>query len=94
MCYSFGVDVVLRKLGRKRGRVVGGRLVSMPRKGSVVVVEFQDGLHEYVTTPIKRLMRVIGEDTLYLQTSNSCYSLEVCSREIAALEAPEVPARR
>jgi quinol monooxygenase YgiN len=41
------VDVVLRKLG-KGSRAVAGRLVRAPRKGSVVVIEFPDGMHEYV----------------------------------------------
>ena len=36
---SVVVDVVLRKLGRKGGRVVAGRLIRPPRSGSVVVIE-------------------------------------------------------
>jgi hypothetical protein len=83
---------VLRKLGRKGGRIVGGRLIRVPRRGSVVVIEFPDGLHEYVTTPVKRLLRVIGEDVLYLQTANSCYRLEVRAEEVLAAEAPDAPA--
>ena len=38
------VEVVLRKLG-KGSRAVAGRLVRAPRKGSVVVIEFPDGMH-------------------------------------------------
>ena len=45
----------MRKLG-KGARAVAGRLVRAPRKGSVVVIEFPDGMHEYVTTPVKREM--------------------------------------
>ncbi|MCH7993720.1 MAG: hypothetical protein IIB57_04655, partial [Planctomycetes bacterium] len=42
-CASFNlVDVVLRKLGRKGGRVVAGRLVRAPRNGSVVVIEYSN----------------------------------------------------
>jgi len=89
------VDVVLQKLGRnKGGRIVGGRLARVPRRGSVVVIEFPDGLHEYVTTPVKRLLRVVGEDVLYLQTANSCYRLEVQSEQVVAAEAPDAPALR
>ena len=73
------VDVVLCKLGRKGGRIVAGRLVRPPRNGSVVVIEFPDGLHEYVTTPVKRVLRLVGDDVFFLQTSNSCYRLEVRS---------------
>lgn len=79
------VDVVLRKLG-KGARSVGGRLVRAPRKGSVVVIEFPDGMHEYVTTPVKRVLRIAGREVFYIETINSRYRLEVRSRETAAAE--------
>ncbi len=59
-----------------------------PREGSVVVVEFADGLHEYVTTPVKRILRLAGSDVMYLQTSNSRYRLEFQEETAMALEAP------
>ena len=71
------MEVVLRKLGPKPGRPVVGRLVRAPRRGSVVVIEFPDGLHEYVTTPVRRILRMAGEEVYYLQTTNSRYRLEV-----------------
>ena len=71
------VEVVLRKLGPKPGRPVIGRLVRAPRRGAVVVIEFPDGLHEYVTTPVRRILRVAGQEVYYLQTTNSRYRLEV-----------------
>ena len=87
-CASFEVvDVVLRKLGRKGGRVVAGRLVRAPRAGSVVVIEFPDGLHEYVTTPVKRVLRLVGGDVFFLQTANSCYRLEVRSGDQTMLDS-------
>jgi hypothetical protein len=79
------VDVVLRKLG-KGARSVGGRLVRAPRKGSVVVIEFPDGMHEYVTTPVKRVLRIAGREVFYIETINSRYRLEVRNREAAAAE--------
>jgi hypothetical protein len=82
------VEVVLRKVGRKPGRAVVGRLLRAPRKGSVVVIEFPDGLHEYVTTPVKRILRVCGGDVYYLQTANSRYRLEVRSGDSVMVEAP------
>lgn len=82
------VEVVLRKVGRKPGRAVVGRLLRPPRKGSVVVIEFPDGLHEYVTTPVKRILRIVGRDIYYLQTANSCYRLEVRSGDAVMMEAP------
>jgi hypothetical protein len=81
------VEVVLRKVGRKPGRPVIGRLLRPPKKGSVVVIEFADGLHEYVTTPVKRILRLAGRDVLYLQTANSRYRLELRSGDAAILEA-------
>jgi len=82
---SKDVDVVLRKLG-KGARSVGGRLVRAPRKGSVVVIEFPDGMHEYVTTPVKRVLRIAGREVFYIETINSRYRLEVRGREAAAAE--------
>jgi hypothetical protein len=79
------VDVVLRKLG-KGARAVAGRLVRAPRKGSVVVIEFPDGMHEYVTTPVKRVLRIAGREVFYIETINSRYRLEVRGRETAAAE--------
>ena len=76
------VDVVLRKLG-KGSRAVAGRLVRAPRKGSVVVIEFPDGMHEYVTTPVKRVLRLAGREVFYIETVNSRYRLEVRGREVA-----------
>ena len=80
------VDVVLRKMGRKAGRAVVGRLLRPPRKGAVLVIEFPDGLHEYVTTPVKRVMRICGREIYYIQTANSRYRLEIRSGEPTALE--------
>jgi hypothetical protein len=84
----FFVEVVLRKVGRKPGRAVVGRLLRAPRKGAVVVIEFPDGLHEYVTTPVKRILRLAGREVYYLQTANSRYRLEVRSDSSPLAEAP------
>lgn len=80
-----GVEVVLRKLG-KGSRAVVGRLVRAPRKGSVIVIEFPDGMHEYVTTPVKRVLRLAGREVFYIETVNSRYRLEVRGRETALAE--------
>lgn len=84
----FHVEVVLRKVGRKPGRAVVGRLLRPPRKGSVVVIEFPDGLHEYVTTPVKRVLKLCDRDVYYIQTANSRYRLEVRSGDALMIEAP------
>ena len=80
------VQVVLRKLGRG-SRAVSGRLVRAPRKGSVVVIEFSDGMHEYVTTPVRRVLRLASRDVFYIETVNSRYRLEVRDRERALDDA-------
>jgi hypothetical protein len=90
VCYFEIVEVVLRKVGRKPGRAVIGRLLRAPRKGAVVVIEFPDGLHEYVTTPVKRILRLAGREIYYLQTANSRYRLEVRSDSAPLAEAPAV----
>lgn len=82
------MEVVLRKVGRKPGRAVVGRLLRPPRKGSVVVIEFPDGLHEYVTTPVKRVLKLCDRDIYYIQTANSRYRLEVRTSESMVLDAP------
>ena len=80
------MQVVLRKLGRG-SRAVIGRLVRAPRKGSVVVIEFSDGMHEYVTTPVKRVLRIAGKEIFYIETVNSRYRLEVRGREVTLDDA-------
>ena len=42
-----------------------------------MVIEIPDGLHEYVTTPVRRILRIAGQEVYYLQTTNSRYRLEV-----------------
>ncbi len=76
------VQVVLRKIGRG-GRTITGRLVRAPRKGSVIVIEFSDGMHEYVTTPVRRVLKLAGGEVFYIETMNSRYRLEVRTRELA-----------
>lgn len=80
------VQVVLRKLGRG-SRAVSGRLVRAPRKGSVIVIEFADGMHEYVTTAVKRVLRLAQKDVFYIETVNSRYRLEVRERDDALEDA-------
>ena len=90
------VQVVLRKLGRG-SRAVAGRLVRAPRKGSVVVIEFSDGMHEYVTTPVKRVLRVAARDVFYIETVNSRYRLRSSRsrarprRRLQRLTSPPIP---
>ncbi len=47
------------------------------------MIEFSDGMHEYVTTPVKRVLRIAGKEVFYIETVNSRYRLEVRGREVA-----------
>jgi hypothetical protein len=58
-------------------------LVRAPRKGSVIVIEFSDGMHEYVTTPVRRVLKLAAGDVFYIETMNSRYRLEIRTRELA-----------
>jgi len=74
------MDVVLRKIGTPP-KIVQGRLSRSPRVGSVIVIQFEDGLYEYVTTPVKRVLRLADGKVFYIETANSRYRLEVCERK-------------
>ncbi len=53
------------------------------------MIEFPDGLHEYVTTPVKRVLKLCENNVYYIQTANSRYRLEVRSGGSLMAEAPE-----
>ncbi|MEM9068113.1 MAG: hypothetical protein AAGE52_06385 [Myxococcota bacterium] len=52
----------------------------------MVVIEFPDGLHEYVTTPVKRVLKLCDRDIYYIQTANSRYRLEVRGSDAMVVE--------
>ena len=79
------VQVLLRKLGQS-SRAVVGRLVRAPRRGSVIVIEFPDGLHEYVTTPVRRVLQIADREVFYIETANSRYRMEVREGQKALAE--------
>jgi len=41
------------------------------------VIEFSDGMHEYVTTPVRRVLRLAKQEVFYVETVNSRYRLEI-----------------
>jgi len=51
------------------------------------VIEFPDGLHEFVTTPVRRVLRMAGSDVFYLETTNSRYRLEIQGRNSISAES-------
>ena len=52
-----------------------------------MVIEFYAGMHAYVTTPVKRVLRLAAKDVFYIETVNSRYRLEVRDRERALEDA-------
>lgn len=65
--------VVLQKLGGSKQVV--GRLTRLPEKGKPVVVEFDDGINEYVTSAVTRMLQLVDKGTIYFETLNSKYRL-------------------
>ena len=55
----------------------------------MIVIEFSDGMHEYVTTPVRRVLKLAGGEIFYIETMNSRYRLEVQSRDVAFDEVME-----
>ncbi len=51
------------------------------------MIEFSDGLHEYVTTPVRRVLKLAPGEVFYIETMNSRYRLEVEPREVALDDA-------
>jgi len=49
----------------------------------VIVIEFSDGMHEYVTTPVRRVLKLAAGEVFYIETMNSRYRLEVRTPEMA-----------
>ena len=52
-----------------------------------MVIGFSAGMHGYVTTPVKRVLRLAAKDVFYIETVNSRYRLEVRDRERALEDA-------
>ena len=51
------------------------------------MIEFSDGLHEYVTTPVRRVLKLAPGEVFYIETMNPRYRLEVESREVVLDDA-------
>ena len=69
-------EVVLQKL-KTNAQPIIGRLANPPKKGSPIVIEFADNMHEYVTTPVVRFLQMVNDGTFYIETTNSRYRLSV-----------------
>ncbi len=78
--------VLLRKVRGQGASAIVGTVSAEPTPGRPVVVAFHDGIHEFITSPVVRVMRVGNSGTLYIQTRNSVYRLEI--RQASGRELP------
>jgi len=69
--------VLLRKVRGQGASAIVGTIGREPCPGRPVVVAFHDGIHEFITSPVVRVMRVGGAGTIYVQTRNSVYRMEI-----------------
>ncbi len=68
--------VLLRKVKGKGASAIAGTIGRKPTPGRPLVVAFQDGIHEFITSTVVRVMEVSGSSALYVQTRNSVYRVE------------------
>ena len=80
------VKACLQKLGTGKPQRIVGKLLSPPRVGAVIVIEFSDGLHEYVTTPVKRILKMAEGEVYFIETTNSRYRVELSASEELPLD--------
>ena len=73
------IRVVLDKLQSLRSgpkRYVGF-ISHQPKKGSNLKVQLLDGVNDYVTSPVVRVLSVIQSGNVYFETRNSMYCMKV-----------------
>lgn len=71
--------VVLRKLSctKKTNRFpIVGKLKGFPTVGRKLIIELDDD-GEYITTPVVRMLQMVSDGTLYIETANTRYSMRV-----------------
>ena len=69
-------NVTLARLKPNR-QTIEGKLTSSPKLGSSLIIQYLDGMHEYVTTPVVRIFQVINDGSYYIETTNSRYKLQI-----------------
>jgi len=69
--------VLLRKIRGQGASAIVGTISEIPEAGNPVIVAFHDGIHEFITSPVVRVMRLGESPTIYVQTRNSVYRLEI-----------------
>src|SRR4051812_450956 len=91
------VSVTARKIrehGREKapagmGRVYTGFLISYPVVGRGMVIFRDPHGHRMITTPVKRVLGEPEGETLYVETENSVYVLQLHGAPLVPMSAPE-----
>ncbi len=91
------VSVTARKIrdngpdpgGGAVGRVYTGYLISYPVVGRGMVIFRDPHGHRMITTPVKRLLGGSHQETLYVETENSVYSITFNGAPLIPMEIPE-----
>ena len=82
------MQVVLRKMKGRGASAIVGTVAQKPTVGHPVVVAFRDGIHEFITSTVVRVMAVPGSTTLYFQTRNSVYRMDFSPTSMNTLPPP------
>jgi hypothetical protein len=65
-----------------------GTVGRRPAAGHPVVIAFHDGIHEFITSTVVRVLEVGDSQTLYFQTRNSVYRMELTAEPVQELPPP------
>ena len=80
--------VVLRKVRGRGASAIVGTVARTPTAGHPVVVAFHDGVHEFITSTVVRVLGIGDTSTVYFQTRNSVYRMEVSPASVRELPPP------
>jgi hypothetical protein len=80
--------VILRKIRGRGASAIVGTIGRKPLPGHPVVVAFHDGIHEFITSTVIRVMGIGDSSTLYVQTRNSIYRMDISSSTMRELPPP------
>ena len=80
--------VVLRKVRGHGASAIVGTIGRRPSPGQPVVVAFHDGIHEFITSTVTRVMGIGESSTIYFQTRNSIYRMELSEEDVHELPPP------
>lgn len=80
--------VLLRKIRGRGASAIVGTIGRRPTPGRPLVVAFQDGIHEFITSTVIRVMGVSDSSIMYVQTRNSVYRVEITASPVHELPPP------